>query len=123
MSLKIEQGFRKGFDLGGDAAHGAYLRDRSDWKASHQDRGDHIIECRVDIRALSVLVLKCVTGGVSRKPLNQRQDPVGIVFELLKEFVQLYKLLESADRKADSHDLHEDPVLWKSSTVPVRRQP
>jgi hypothetical protein len=58
MSLKIEQGFRKGFDLGGDAAHGAYLRDRSDWKASHQDRGDHIIERRVDIRALSVLVLK-----------------------------------------------------------------
>ena len=41
----------------------------------------------------------------------------------LKEFVQLYKLLDSADRKADGHDLHVDLVLRKSSTVPVRQQP
>ena len=67
--------------------------------------------------------LKGVIGGVSRKTLNQREKPLGIVFELLKEFVQLYKLLESADRKADSHDLHVDPVLRKSSTVLVRQQP
>ena len=33
--------------------------------------------------------------------LNQRQDPVGIVFELLKEFVQLYKLLEQFENNPD----------------------